>query len=98
MQLIQKTPEKLILRMNANYGLANAIRRSIEEIPVLAIDEVEFFKNDSALYDEFLAHRIGLIPLKTESKLGSKTNVSLKLKKIGPGIVYSGDLKGNVKV
>ena len=98
MQLIQKTPEKLILRMNANYGLANAIRRSIEEIPVLAIDEVEFFKNDSALYDEFLAHRIGLIPLKTESKLGSKTNVSLKLKKIGPCTVYSGDFKGGVKV
>ena len=98
MQLIKKTPEKLILRMNANYSLANAIRRSMEEIAILATDEVEFFKNDSALYDEFLAHRIGLIPLKTESKLSSKTNANLKLKKIGPCIVYSGDFKGSVKV
>lgn len=98
MELIQKSPEKLILRMDKNYGIANAIRRSVEEIPVLAIDEVEFFKNDSALYDEFLAHRLGLTPLKTDGKMGAKTSVELKLKKSGPCTIYSGDLKGATKV
>lgn len=97
MQVIQKTPEKLVIRMDANYGLANAIRRSVEEIPTLAIDEVEFFKNDSALYDEFLAHRLGLTPLKTDSKMSEKTKISLKLSKAGPCTVYSGDLKGGTK-
>ncbi|MCH7567813.1 MAG: DNA-directed RNA polymerase subunit D [Nanoarchaeota archaeon] len=98
MEVIKKTPEKLILRMPANYSLANAIRRNTDEIPVLAVDEVEIFKNDSALYDEFLAHRIGLIPLKTDSKMGVKTKIKLKLVKSGQGTIYSGDLKGGTKV
>ena len=42
---------------------ANALRRSVNEIPILAVDEVEITKNDSVLFDEVLAHRIGLLPL-----------------------------------
>ncbi len=94
MQVIEKTPEKLILRMPANESLANALRRSIAEVPTLAIDEVEIFKNDSALYDEVLAHRLGLVPLKTEKSMSSKTKIDFKLSKIGPCTVYSGDLEG----
>ena len=71
MEIIQQTPSKLILRLKAQEGFINAVRRSVTEIPVLAIDEVEIFKNDSALYDEVLAHRIGLIPLKTEKSMSS---------------------------
>lgn len=94
MEIIENRPEKLILRISANLPLANAIRRSICEIPILAIDEVEIYKNDSALYDEVLAHRIGLIPLKTEKKMNEKTKIEFKLSKKGPGTVYSGDLRG----
>lgn len=88
----------LVIRMESNESLMNAIRRSIEEIPVLAVDEVEIFKNDSALYDEVLAHRVGLVPLKSEKKVNDKTEVELKLVKSGPGWVYSGDLKGAAEV
>ena len=98
MQIIEKTPEKVVMRMEANTSLANAIRRSIDEIPILAIDEVEIFKNDSALYDETVSHRLGLIPLKTDSKMNEKTRVELKLVKTGPCTVYSGDLVGNAEV
>ncbi len=98
MELIENTPERLVLRMDAKYGLANAIRRSIDEVPVLAFDEVEFFKNGSALYDEVLAHRIGLIPLKTDKKMTAKTRLDMKLVKKGPNWVYSGDFKGGVKL
>lgn len=94
MEIIEKTPEKIVLRMDSNESLANAIRRSVSEVPTLAIDEVEIYKNDSALYDEILAHRLGLIPLKTEKSMSSKTAIDLKLSKSGPGTVYSGDLKG----
>ena len=98
MEIIENTEEKLVLKMEANESLANAIRRNIPEIPVLAIDEVEIFKNDSALYDEVLANRLGLIPLKTEKGMSEKTKVEFKLVKKGPCTVYAEDLKGNGEI
>lgn len=94
MQLVEKTPEKIVLRGEISESLANTIRRSVEEVPTLAVDEVEIFKNDSALYDEVLAHRIGLIPLKAEKSMTSKTKIDLKLSKTGPATVYAEDLQG----
>ncbi|MEK6889895.1 MAG: DNA-directed RNA polymerase subunit D [Nanoarchaeota archaeon] len=98
MQVIQKSQEKLILRIEASESLANAIRRSVAEVPTLAIDEVEIFKNDSALYDEMLAHRLGLVPLKNEKSMSGKTKIDLKLSKTGPCTVYSSDLTGSAEV
>ena len=96
MEVIENTPMKLVLRTSAKDSLINAIRRSTNEIKTLAFDEVEIFKNDSALYDEFLAHRIGLVPLKTENSMNDKTEVSCKIVKKGPGMVLSGDFEGHV--
>ncbi len=98
MKAIINTPEKLVLRIEANEALANAIRRSILEIPTLAIDEVEIFKNDSALYDEILSHRLGLIPIKTEKGMSEKTKIEFKLSKKGPCTVYSEDLDGSTEI
>lgn len=98
MELVTKTSDLLVVRMDANESLANAIRRSVAEVPTLAIDEVELYKNDSALYDENVAHRLGLIPLKTEKSMSAKTKVELKISKTGPCTVYSGDLQGGAVV
>jgi DNA-directed RNA polymerase subunit D len=38
----------------------------IGNVPTLAIEDVRIYDNTSALFDEMLAHRIGLIPLKTD--------------------------------
>ena len=97
MTVIKNTNEKFIMRLDANDSLANAIRRSVVEIPILAIDEIEVFKNDSALYDEILAHRFGLIPLKTEKNMNEKTKIELKLVKKGPCTVYAEDLEGDAE-
>ena len=94
MKTIENTPERIILKMEANESLVNAIRRSILEIPTLAIEEIEVFKNDSALYDEILAHRLGLVALKTEKGMNEKTKIDFKLEKKGPCTVYAEDLKG----
>jgi DNA-directed RNA polymerase subunit D len=98
MEVITNTPEKLILKLGISESLANSIRRSVSEVPTLAIDEVEIYKNDSALYDEVLSHRLGLVPLVTEKSMSSKTKIDLKLVKDGPCTVYSGDLKGGADV
>ena len=46
---------------------ANTIRRLIlEEVPTLAVEDVEIKDNNSALYDEMLALRLGLVPIKTD--------------------------------
>lgn len=80
-----------------NTQLANALRRTIiSGIPVLAIEKVSFYENSSVMGDEVLAHRMGLMPLKTD--LGSPEAITLSLKAKGPKTVYSKELKPKVSV
>lgn len=97
MKKITEKENKLVFTAEIEDSLANAIRRYITEIPVLAIDEVEISKNDSALYDETIAHRLGLIPLALEriTDLGKEFKLTLESKK--EGMVYSGEFKGPIK-
>ena len=46
---------------------ANALRRlCLNGVPVFAVDTVDIIENSSVLPDEGLAHRLGLVPLKTD--------------------------------
>ena len=70
--LVEKNKDKTkisFLIKGIHYTYANALRRIIiNKVPTMAIENVEIRKNSSALYDEMVAHRLGLIVLKTNLK------------------------------
>ncbi len=70
LEVIEKNEIKLIFIIEGiSLEMINALRRGIlMDVPSFAIDEVIILKNDSPLYDEIVAHRLAMIPLKTNLK------------------------------
>ncbi|MAG79074.1 DNA-directed RNA polymerase subunit D [Candidatus Pacearchaeota archaeon] len=95
MKIIEKKPNQIVFSAKIEDSLANSIRRYLNNIPIIAVDELEIIKNDSPLYDETIAHRVGLIPLKMEK--AEKAPIKLKLSANKEGFVNSGELKGKIK-
>ena len=98
MELIEKKDNQIVFKAEIDETFANSIRRYISKVPVLAIDELEISNNDSPLYDETIAHRIGLIPLKMDKSINEKSVVEFKLSVKKEGMVNSGELKGKLDV
>jgi len=90
-------------------AFANSLRRiAIGEVPVLAVDSVDFYENNSMFYDEMVAHRLSLVPLvfnpknyifkedcKCEGKGCSNCQAVLVIDKKGPSVVYTKDIKSS---
>ena len=66
--ILQKEDERIVIKFNnVPRQYVNALRRlSISEVPTLAIDDVVILENSSVMHDEAIAHRLGLIPLRTD--------------------------------
>jgi len=85
----------------------NTLRRLVlKRVPTMAVEDITFVENGSALYDETVAHRMGLIPLVTDLesyfvKAQCKCNgngcarceLQFTLDKKGPCTVYAEDMK-----
>lgn len=98
-----------LLFQGMDAAFVNGLRRSIiSRVPTLAIEDIEFKNNSSALFDEVLAHRVGLIPLTTDlssynfrdkcSCNGAGCGlceVTFTIKEKGPQTIMASQLKSN---
>ncbi len=104
-KILEKSEKKIVMQIDdINPAFANSLRRiMLNEVPILAIEDVEFTDNNSGFYDEVLAHRLGLVPftfskmnLKSECKCGGKgcsqCEIEFTLNKKGPCLVKSSDI------
>ena len=68
LEIISKDDKKMSVKLKGfPLQYANALRRvCLNGVPVFAIDTVDILENSSVMPDEGLAHRLGLIPLKTD--------------------------------
>lgn len=105
--------------VDADASIVNAIRRTmIADIPRMAIENVEFhlgsimdennkeYESVSPLFDEIIAHRLGMLPIPTDLDAFVPRNkctcngegcpsctIMYSINKKGPCTVYSGDLE-----
>lgn len=108
LKLLRKENNKLIMRVQGvSPAYMNTLRRTMmTEVPVLAIENVEFRKNSGALYDEMVALRLGLLSIKTDVKSYNlpeqckckgagcaQCQVKLTLAAVGPKTVYAEEMK-----
>ena len=103
----KKSGRVVFLVKDSTPAFLNAIRRTIlESVPTMAIEHVQFFKNSSTLYDEILAHRLGLVVLRSDIKSYelpsackcqgegcARCTLTLTLKAKGAGIVTATEIK-----
>src|ERR671914_1092081 len=67
-EIVEKSNERIVVKFsNIPRQYVNSLRRlAISEVSTLAIDDVVVLENSSVMHDEAVAHRLGLIPLRTD--------------------------------
>ena len=68
LEVISKDKSKISIKLKGiPLQYSNALRRlCLNGVPIFAIDTVDIIENSSVLPDEGLAHRLGLVPIKTD--------------------------------
>ena len=107
-KVLKQKDNLLVLNIkNTDEVFVNTLRRAIiTEVPTFAVKNVKFTKNSSALFDEMISHRLGLLSLTTDLKTYNlleecsckgagcaKCQSIITLSAEGPLTVYASDLK-----
>jgi len=81
LNIISQNDEKVSVKLKGiPLQYANALRRiCLNGVPIYAVDTVDVLINSSVLADEGIAHRLGLIPIKTELSAVQQNNESDKI-------------------
>jgi DNA-directed RNA polymerase subunit D len=83
------------LLKGAPVPFANLIRRyGIGQVSIFAIDQVTIYENSSSIFDEYLAHRLGQVPLLSDASRAAD-EIVFTLDSQGPSNVMSKDLKSS---
>ncbi len=107
--LRKKDPHLEFMIEGVTPAFVNALRRiMVSEVPTLAVEWADIEENNSVIFDEMLAHRLGMLPLvfdpkklnftencKCDGKGCALCQAVLVLEKEGPCVVHSGDLKSS---
>jgi DNA-directed RNA polymerase subunit D len=106
-----KTKKAILKIEDTNPYFVNSLRRiMLADLPKLAVNDVVIYDNTSALFDEIISHRLGLVPIPTDLSLLTfrdecvckgkgcpNCTVRYTLSKEGEGTIYSGDLQPEEK-
>ena len=107
LQIIDQNEQKISVKLQGMpLQYANALRRiCLNGVPIYAIDTVDVLENSSILADEGVAHRLGLIPLKTElSSIDSNIESDKVMLTLDSGdttetrTIFSGDIESQDNV
>ncbi|MDE1825146.1 MAG: DNA-directed RNA polymerase subunit D [Candidatus Micrarchaeota archaeon] len=96
---IENTPSAVRFRISGvGNTFVNSLRRVMtNSVPTFAIDSITFYENTSSMFDEYIAHRIGLVPIATPEGYDEKDEIVFHLDAEGPKTVYSKELEGTDK-
>ena len=107
LQVIDQNEQKISVKLQGMpLQYANALRRiCLNGVPIFAIDTVDILENTSILADEGIAHRLGLIPIKTEfSSIDSNIESDKVMLTLDSGdttetrTIFSGDIQSQDNV
>jgi DNA-directed RNA polymerase subunit D len=81
-----------LLVSGVDTPLINAVRRTVlNNVPVLAVESVWVYENNSVMPDEMLSHRLAMLPISATGK-SKESTAKFALEREGPVMVYSGDI------
>lgn len=97
LETVEENDEVLKIKLtDANEAIANSLRRAMMvKVPTLAAKHLEVTVNDSPLFDEILANRVGQVPFTIPENIDEDDTVHLALKQEGPTTVTANDIQAN---